>query len=301
MPFSYTEPFSFLAKNGVDQWKYSVGASVAGQLAGYGLHYDVFRYQLVDNQGAEIGNKTDQVVRLAAGTDIAGLVTGRNGRFHCGVGTAAKLLHGSVSENTILLGGGSSGTTIDFDVGTALLYVLRGASASDSTPRASSAPYAAVRAGIVVRNVFDRGIQFAEDGATLPIGGGLATAVAFEYAPFPHSRVGQLLRGNVSWQGDWHRQYQKLASGAYDSAFFEYTDPIHRIGAELILFDHVAVRGGHVDDNDLDLRAWCWGLGVAGSVLRSLGVVVNYARVPGQEFQGEERVDHFEVSGRIEY
>jgi hypothetical protein len=294
-PFSYTEPFPLIEQTGGDQWKVGVGAASAVGAVGVGAHYDVLRLELSSIKA------TTQIARVAAGYDLTRLWSGTGGRVRCGLGLSGKLFHSSFKTDDGLPGAGSSsGSTVDMDVGTRFSYRNRDAGTG-------SDPLYAVHVGVVSRNTFDRQIRFG-DGPEGPIGGGLVAAVAVQ-SGFAHDpKVGYLFQTLLTYEEDWYRKYRETYVGAasfeYDSGFFDYARPAHHVGAEAVFAERLALRTGHIDDPALDIHDWSWGIG-AGTRMSPApdgarkGLIFNYARVPGQIFGGEKRVDHFEISGWI--
>ncbi|MBZ0269698.1 hypothetical protein K8I85_16220, partial [bacterium] len=128
---------------------------------------------------------------------------------------------------------------------------------------------------------------------------GLAAGLAVECALRDISRFGYLLRGHVSFEEEWHRDYDHVER---ESGFLDYLDPIHRLGAEALLLETFAVRVGHVDDSRLDIHDWSWGIGVGTEMFlppehRKFGLAFDYADRPGSFVGGDERVSHYGVSG----
>jgi hypothetical protein len=266
--------FGYLVPNLTnDIWLYSGGAAGNWNGLGFGLEFRKLSYgesQATDETGIVIRDFSSQEtsVKIGAGVDVLRLLRGGEpagpGALgpKWGVGVSLKRFRSELSPAIGELEEGT-GTAWDMDFGTIGSYRFPlGVAPGDGRPS-----YWGVRAGVTFRNILDGRLQFTDNGAENPLGGGPRAGLAVEGAFLDWPPLGYAVSGAVSIEREWFREYDfdPFGSGPAqpESKPFRYSENVvDRFGAQASFLGIATGRVGYVEDKAADITDWTAGGGV---------------------------------------
>ncbi|MEZ4649664.1 MAG: hypothetical protein R3E97_12945 [Candidatus Eisenbacteria bacterium] len=267
-----------------DVWSHSYGIAGSHRGVGLGFHLTDLNYGESDFFVGGSNESSEKTILLGAGVDLAPTVTGRTGPFRLGVGVNAKwfsvdLYPTWASEDERR----ETGSTWDFDLGALASYLFPLDYTGESPWVRDS--FLRLRGGLMVKNVFDREVDYDDQDESDPLGRTTHLGVAIDGSLGRVEPLGPVIQAVASVEN---------ASSSLGSEDIRYW------GVEVTLLNVVSLRRGHIEDKEGAIVDGTEGVGLGftfpfpGGPLRTARFQYDHSRTPQAE--GLDDVFHNTIS-----